>query len=222
MKKLLLISSCCLFLGACGAFHTKQPINDTYYKKTQSVAWPGESTSSFETGVPTASISNGSIGGGSNGSHSSVGGSVGSADPKAVGDKWSDATAPAPEVAVPKVPEKKIQCTKKGDAYTCRYGQTVCGKGCKSDGSNCSYGYCLKSECDDVMGQKWDWVKVNTDNDPLYGCKHPSYNVYCFPHGSYGILCSPDRYYFHYCGAQCNKNGTDCGEGDNNCWDKYR
>lgn len=221
MKKLLLISSCCLFLGACGAFHTKQPINDTYYKKTQSVAWPNESASSYETGVPTASTSNGSIGGGSNGGHSSVGGSVGSADPKAVGDKWSDATALAPEVAVPKVAEKKIQCTKKGDAYTCRYGQTVCGKGCKSDGSNCSQGYCLKSECDDVMGQKWNWVKGREygGNSTLYACEHPTYGVRCLPEGAFGILCynSGDK-----CGHYCNKNGTDCGEGANNCWDKYR
>ena len=221
MKKLLLLSGVCMILGACGAFHTKQPINDTYYKKTQSVAWPTESASSYTTGVPTASTSNGSIGGGSNGGHSAVGGSVGSADPKSVGDKWSDATAPAPEVAVPKVAEKKIQCTKKDDAYTCRYGQTVCGYGCKSDGSNCSYGYCLKSECDDVMGQKWDWVKgEGWGRGTLYTCKHPTYGVSCWPNGNDGIVCNDGDGFM--CGYLCNKNGTDCGDGKNNCWDKYR
>lgn len=39
MKKLLLLGAFCLILGAC-SFHAKQPIDDTYYKKTQSVAWP--------------------------------------------------------------------------------------------------------------------------------------------------------------------------------------
>ena len=39
MRKLLLLSLVCLILGAC-SFHSKQPIDDTYYKKTQGVAWP--------------------------------------------------------------------------------------------------------------------------------------------------------------------------------------
>ena len=42
MKKLLLISFICLILGAC-SFNKKQPIDDTYYKKTQRIAWPEES-----------------------------------------------------------------------------------------------------------------------------------------------------------------------------------
>lgn len=39
MKKLLLILAVCSVLIAC-AFHSKQPIDDNYYKKTQSVEWP--------------------------------------------------------------------------------------------------------------------------------------------------------------------------------------
>jgi outer membrane biogenesis lipoprotein LolB len=33
MKKLFLSGCACLILAGCGAFHTKQPINDTYYKR---------------------------------------------------------------------------------------------------------------------------------------------------------------------------------------------
>lgn len=40
MKKLLLLSGACMILSACGTFHTKQPIDDTYYKKTQGITWP--------------------------------------------------------------------------------------------------------------------------------------------------------------------------------------
>lgn len=40
MKKLLLITLFSLFLSACATFHTKQPIDDTYYKKTQGITWP--------------------------------------------------------------------------------------------------------------------------------------------------------------------------------------
>ncbi len=41
MKKLLLIISVLTLLTttAC-SFHSKQPVDDTYYKKTQSVGWP--------------------------------------------------------------------------------------------------------------------------------------------------------------------------------------
>jgi len=41
MKKLLLIVSVLALLTtvAC-SFHSKQPVDDTYYKKTQSVGWP--------------------------------------------------------------------------------------------------------------------------------------------------------------------------------------
>ena len=38
-KNLFLLGITCLILGAC-SFHSKQPVDDTYYKKTQSVAWP--------------------------------------------------------------------------------------------------------------------------------------------------------------------------------------
>ena len=41
MKKLLLISAGLMILGAC-AFHSKQPVDETYYKNTQSIAWPDE------------------------------------------------------------------------------------------------------------------------------------------------------------------------------------
>lgn len=40
MKKLLLLAVTCLLLSACGNFHSKQPVDDNYYKKTQGIAWP--------------------------------------------------------------------------------------------------------------------------------------------------------------------------------------
>lgn len=41
MKKMLwMMVISCLFLSGCGAFHSKQPVDDNYYKKTQSVPWP--------------------------------------------------------------------------------------------------------------------------------------------------------------------------------------
>ena len=39
MKKLLILGLLLMTLSAC-AYHAKQPINDAYYKKTQSVEWP--------------------------------------------------------------------------------------------------------------------------------------------------------------------------------------
>ena len=47
MKKLgiLLLTIGLMMLGACQNYHSKQPVDSTYYKKTQSVAWP-ESNSS--------------------------------------------------------------------------------------------------------------------------------------------------------------------------------
>ena len=41
MKKIFLMILLAVVLGAC-AFHAKQPKDDTYYKKTQSVGWPGK------------------------------------------------------------------------------------------------------------------------------------------------------------------------------------
>jgi len=39
MQKLLLLTAICLIIGAC-SFHSKQPVDDAYYKKTQGIAWP--------------------------------------------------------------------------------------------------------------------------------------------------------------------------------------
>ena len=41
MKKFLVITMICAMLGAC-AFHSKQPKDDAYYKRTQGIAWPDE------------------------------------------------------------------------------------------------------------------------------------------------------------------------------------
>lgn len=49
MKKLLYITTACLFISACGNYNTKQPIDETYYKKTQGIAWPTEQTSNAST-----------------------------------------------------------------------------------------------------------------------------------------------------------------------------
>ena len=41
MQKLFLVISIKIVLGASAcSFHGKQPVDDTYYKKTQSVGWP--------------------------------------------------------------------------------------------------------------------------------------------------------------------------------------
>lgn len=42
MNKMLCLCGGLLLVGAC-TFHAKQPVDDTYYKNTQSIAWP-EST----------------------------------------------------------------------------------------------------------------------------------------------------------------------------------
>ena len=39
MKKLLILALIIGFISAC-SFHGKQPKDDTYYKKTQGIAWP--------------------------------------------------------------------------------------------------------------------------------------------------------------------------------------
>ena len=104
------------------------------------------------------------------------------------------------------------------DSYTCRIGQYQCGTGCQADGSNCRNGYCLQSDCDDVMGQKWDLVYQRSDN--LYYCQHPTAKVACRPDGAWKISCfGADNY---SCGHECNKNGTQCAQGSDTCWSKYR
>ena len=134
MKKLLLLSATCLILTAC-SFHSKQPVDDTYYKKTQSVAWPDGSSGASTNGVSATSGLNGGNGAGY--------GSSGAADSKL---NWQDPkTEETQKVAIPAMPEKKLQCVKTGRTeYTCRLGQYQCGTGCKSDGSNCRNGYCLQ------------------------------------------------------------------------------
>ena len=222
MKKVLGIGVACLCLAACGNYHGKQPIDDTYYKQSQSVAWPTEQKASVSQKKATTTVKKAAATKATTAGKASVSGGVGSAEAAQPEVKWQDASAPAAKVAVPKAVEKKIQCVKTGDTYTCRYGRQICGLGCQSDGSNCSYGYCLKSECDDVMGQKWNWVMVQSDKGWMYGCKHPNYSIYCYPHGSNGIKCTYDDRWYNECGSDCNKNGTDCGKLPNNCWDKYR
>ena len=39
MRKLLILALVMGVLSAC-SFHSKQPKDDTYYKKTQGIAWP--------------------------------------------------------------------------------------------------------------------------------------------------------------------------------------
>lgn len=41
MRKLLFVVSILTLCLACAcSYHGKQPVDDTYYKKTQSVGWP--------------------------------------------------------------------------------------------------------------------------------------------------------------------------------------
>ena len=220
MKKVLGIGVACLCLVACGNYHGKQPVDETYYKRTQSVAWPTEQKASVRQKKATTPVKKAAAAKATTAGKASVSGGVGSAEATQPEVKWQDASAPAAKVAVPKAAEKKIQCVKVDDAYTCRYGQTICGYGCQSDGSNCSYGYCLKSECDDVMGQKWNWVKTQGwGRGTLYGCQHPTYKITCRPNGFDGIYCTGEDQPLGY---RCNKNGSDCGEGNSDLWAKYR
>ena len=41
MRKILILALIVGFVSAC-SFHGKQPKDDTYYKKTQGIAWPEE------------------------------------------------------------------------------------------------------------------------------------------------------------------------------------
>jgi len=205
MKKLLLISAGLMILGAC-AFHSKQPVNENYYKKTQSVAWPD--TAPAQTASKT-SAKNGASYGASQGAGANL--------------NWQDPAAPDRKVAIPDMPEKKLQCVKTGrDAYTCRIGQYQCGTGCQADGSNCRYGYCLTSDCNDVMGQQWDLVYKRSPG--YHVCQHPSEKVFCYPDGTSGgnvdIKCYDTT--GSWCGSECNKNGTQCARGPDTCWSKYR
>lgn len=218
MNKLLYISTAFLLVSACGNYNTKQTIDETYYKRTQGIAWPTEQAKPVvQTKVMATKSTTSKSSVGSSVGHSSASSSVPSADAPDAPEKWHDATEPAPKMAVPAVPEKKVQCVKKDDAYTCRYGQQICGRGCQSDGSNCYEGYCQKSECDDVLGQKWNWVRNDSNG---FGCQHPTYKIICLPKYGGEIWCFNGKSYA--CGWDCNKNGTDCNHGDNDCWDKYR
>ena len=203
MNKILAFSMVAVVaLSAC-AYNAKQATDDTYYKKTQGIAWPEggsvESQNPAKTTTQKASY-----------------GASQSADPRL---NWQDPAASARQLAIPEMPEKKLQCVKTDrNAYTCRLGQYQCGTGCQADGSNCRYGYCLQSDCDDVMGQKWDLVYQKGKN--LYTCQHPTAKVSCRPEGSFGIECWDASGYS--CGYDCNKNGTQCAKGSDTCWAKYR
>ena len=210
-----------MFVASCGAFHTKQPVDDTYYKNTQSIAWPEQQTTTAVAkttsvpSVPSASSSSNSVA-------LPVGTDV------TDNTKWEDPTAPKQKMAVPKDPGLKLQCAKQDNGtYTCKKGQYVCGWGCKSDGSNCSNGYCLESDCNDVMGQKWNLVREGD----RFVCRHPDYPVRCSKVTGWqqnGIMCRNENgrddfdYNVDACGWNCNANGTQCQNGANNCWDKFR
>lgn len=209
MNKMLCLCGGLLLVGAC-SFHAKQPVDDTYYKNTQSIAWP-ESTPSAggATGVRASA-------GGSGGADGASWGSAAAADKEL---NWQDPTAAAPEMAAPAMPEKALKCFKADNGtYTCRLGQYPCGSGCKSDGSNCRNGYCLQSDCDDVMGQKWELVYKGYPYE-MHVCRHPSAGVRCGPEGG-DISCWNSK--DDNCGSECNKNGTQCARGADNCWSKYR
>lgn len=212
MNKMLCLCGGLLLVGAC-AFHAKQPVDDTYYKNTQSIAWP-ESTPAVGGSAGVRANAGGA--GGSGGAGGASWGSAAAADKEL---NWQDPTAAAPEMAAPAMPEKALKCFKADNGtYTCRLGQYPCGRGCKSDGSNCSTGYCLQSDCDDVMGQKWELVYKR--GKEMHVCQHPSAGVQCGPYGNSGIECWNGNSYG--CGWNCNKNGTQCVNGDDNCWSKYR
>ena len=278
MKKVLAFSMlAAVALSAC-AYNSKQPTDDTYYKKTQGIAWPTEQrtvarTTSVNRAAPTRTVTttaNGktytttvSTSGATMGIPSSASyGAVVPSAPTSVGTVpvsgyasgnvpsaaevgnngvvWQDPKAPPveqpkpvvqkeekPKVAIPEDPGLKLQCAEmENGTYTCRLGNYICGTGCKSDGSNCTNGYCLQAYCDDVLGQKWELE--NDRKNKVFGCKHPSYDVMCRP--SYGkINCftwwysgTKENGFWENCGDSCNANGTQCQGGSNNCWDKYR
>ncbi|MGN0919954.1 MAG: hypothetical protein ACI4OR_04290 [Alphaproteobacteria bacterium] len=122
-------------------------------------------------------------------------------------------------MAAPAMPEKKLQCIKTDkNSYTCRLGQYKCGTGCQADGSNCYSGYCLQSDCDNVMGQKWDLVYRRRSG--FYVCQHPTLKISCGPDGGVKMHCWDANGYS--CGYDCNKNGTQCAKGRDNCWAKYQ
>ena len=212
MNKMLCLCGGLLLVGAC-AFHAKQPVDDTYYKNTQSIAWP-ESTPAVGGSAGVRANAGGA--GGSGGAGGASWGSAAAADKEL---NWQDPTAAAPEMAAPAMPEKDLKCFKADNGtYTCRLGRYPCGRGCKSDGSNCNEGYCLQSDCDDVMGQKWELVYKR--NESIHVCQHPSAGVQCSPISLEGIKCWDSNGFS--CGYYCNKNGTQCAEGSDNCWSKYR
>ena len=69
-----------------------------------------------------------------------------------------------------------------------------------------------------MMGQKWDLVYERSTN--LYTCEHPTTKVSCRPDGGWNIACRDIS--GHTCGYNCNKNGTQCADGADTCWSKYR
>ena len=204
MKKVIFLCAGLLVLGAC-AFHSKQPLDETYYKNTQSVAWPDEAAA-----TKTVKPAKGSA-------------KYGASQGAGANLNWQDPAAPDRVVPIPQAPEKKLQCVKTDrNAYTCRIGQYRCGIGCQADGSHCRYGYCLKSDCDNVMGQQWDLVYKRSPE--YHVCQHPSEKVFCYPDGTSSgnvdIKCYDSS--GSWCGSECNKNGTQCARGPDTCWAKYR
>ena len=187
MKKILALTMVAgITLSACASYNSKQPTDNTYYKKTQGIAWPEEQKQVTQKATTTKAKSS------SYGASAAAGSQL----------NWQDPAPSARQVAIPAMPEKKLQCVKTDrDAYTCRLGQYQCGTGCQADGSHCRYGYCLQSDCDDVMGQKWDLAYQRAEN--LYYCQHPTAKVACRPASSDGIKCwDADGF---TCGWQCNK-----------------
>ena len=205
MKKIVIIGFVAgiLALTAC-SYHSKQPVDETYYKKTQSVAWPEESTS--KPAKTTKATKEKAQYGASQAAEREL--------------NWQDPQAvETRELAIPEMPDEKLQCIKTDrNAYTCRRGQYQCGTGCQSDGSNCYRGRCRQEDCDNVAGQKWDLVRLKSQN--IYTCEHPTTKVKCAPEDVWKITCRDSS--GSVCGRECNANGTQCESGTDTCWAEWQ
>ena len=80
MKKVLGIGVACLCLAACGNYHGKQPVDDTYYKQSQSVAWPTEQKASVSQKKATTTVKKAAATKATTAGKASVSGGVGSAE----------------------------------------------------------------------------------------------------------------------------------------------
>ncbi len=108
---------------------------------------------------------------------------------------------------------EEIACRRQdNNLYECFKNTNRCGTGCNADGTNCDIGSCIIQTCNNIDGQKWNYVFTNKYNAIAVGTEGLESYGGC---QDGGITCTKNgASYSCYKGGvyktDCQKNGTGC------------